>query len=519
MSPYQVLARRWRPQRFEDLIGQDVVVRTLSNTVESGQIGHAYLFAGLRGVGKTTVARLFAKALNCERGPTADPCGLCTSCEEITAGSSLDVLEIDAASNRGIDDVRELREVARLAPARDRHRVFILDEAHQLSKDAFGALLKILEEPPAHVVFILASTEKDKFPATILSRCQQIDFRPIPVDLIAGHLRKVAKAEGLVLTEAAAQQLARAAAGSVRDGLSLLDRVRAFGGGRVDEDTVGEVLGLPPTEVLVSLWEHLAAGNVEGALAAVRREERAGHDPVALYEQFLQLLSTLLLLASDSNGPMPFAEVYRTTLCRSAERIGTSLVLRLLALALEQRTLINEAADPGLAVIVALGRLALWPRLQRAEELLAGEAPHKTAGVVQPGAAETQEPAAGVDKGPRVTSAAMRLEAALHEAGAHSLAGRVHMAQAVEVEGDVLVLRFAATPRATVQSVREAAGQVEAAARRAGLATTVRIECAAADAAAATNAPDLRRRVEADERVQRVIEVFGGRIENVEEHE
>ena len=279
---YQVLARRWRPQRFDDLVGQEVVVRSLRNALSSGQVAHAYLFSGLRGVGKTTVARLLAKALNCEKGPTADPCGVCETCVEIAGGSALDVLEMDAASNRGIDDVRELREVARVLPVRDRYRVFIIDEAHQLTDAAFNALLKILEEPPAHVVFVLASTEKDKFPATILSRCQQLDFRPIASEVIVARLVKIAAEEGFTLSPGAAHIIARATEGSLRDALSLLDRVRAFADAGIDEAAVTEVLGLPPQEVLLALWEALAAGDAPAALGIVREEERLGRDTIAL---------------------------------------------------------------------------------------------------------------------------------------------------------------------------------------------------------------------------------------------
>lgn len=513
MSGYQVLARRFRPQRFEDLVGQETVVRTLRNTIAANQIGHAYLFSGLRGVGKTTVARLLAKALNCEQGPTPTPCGVCVPCQEITQGSSLDVLEIDAASTRGIDEIRELREVARLAPARDRYRVFILDEAHQLTKDAFPALLKILEEPPAHVVFVLASTEKEKFPPTILSRCQQIDFRPIPVDRIAAHLLAVAQAENFALSDGAAQQLARAAAGSVRDALSLLDRVRAFSGSGVDEVAVAEVLGLPAAEVLLELWQHVQAGEVDAVLATVRREFERGHDPLALYQQLVQLLDTLLLLASDGNAPIPFAEAYRAPLAESAARAGTPLLLRLLALALDQRGLIAVADDPALAVTVAVGRLSLWPRLRRVEALLVGGGGERQLPAA-PGGGEPPATLGQSDASAPAGSLAARLEEELHRAGQPILASRVRMAHRAALEGTALVLQFTGVPRATVQSLKDAVSQLEAAVRQGGLAETVRIELA-------DNAPDAsgpRERVAADERVRRVLQVFGGTIENVEEN-
>ena len=508
MTSYQVLARRWRPQRFEDLVGQEVVVRTLRNALERKQIAHAYLFSGLRGVGKTTVARLLAKALNCDKGPTPEPCGECVPCQEIALGSSMDVLEMDAASNRGIDDVRDLREVARVLPVRDRYRVFIVDEAHQLTKDAFGALLKILEEPPAHVVFILASTEKDKFPATILSRCLQVDFRPIPSELVVARLTEVAAKEAFQLTPGAAQLIARATEGSLRDALSLLDRVRAFAAGAVDENAVADVVGLPPFETVLALWQALEGGNVASALALVRAEEQAGREPAALYEQLLALLHAVLLLASDPEAPAPFPEVHRAALQASAARMGSPLLVRLLGLALEGKGLVASADRPGVAV--AVGRLTLWPRLQRVEALLGGEAvapaPAGPTGAVEP-AAPAPAPAA---------SPAARLVAALEAMGAQLLAGRVGSVREVVVRGETLVLHAAGLPAATRKSLREAIDQLAAAARQAGLPGDVRVE-EDGPAAAESGEPGLRKKVESDEGVRRVLEVFGGRVESVEE--
>ena len=511
MTAYQVLARRWRPQTFEDLVGQDVVVRTLRNALEHKQVAHAYLFSGLRGVGKTTVARLLAKALNCEHGPTPQPCGACPACQDIAAGSSLDVLEMDAASNRGIDDVRELREVARVLPVRDRYRVFILDEAHQLSKDAFAALLKILEEPPAHVVFILASTEKDKFPATILSRCLQVDFRPIPAELVTARLGHVATSEGFELTPGAAQLIARATEGSLRDALSLLDRVRAFAGGPVDENAVAEVIGLPPFETLLALWRALEGGDVAAALALVRSEEQSGRDPAALYEQLVQLVHALLLLASDPEAPAPFPAAQRAALTESASRLGSALLVRLLALALEGKTLVATADRPGVAVAVAVGRLALWPRLQRVESLLAGEPMPAT-----PGPTPAPAPASGPAPPPASASTpGARLAAALEAMGERLLAGRVGSVREVNVNGDTVVLRAGGLPPATRRSLREAVAALTAAVQQAGLGRAVEVD--ENGSPAESQEKGLRTRVEADEGVKRVLEVFGGRLERVEE--
>ncbi|TAM57054.1 MAG: DNA polymerase III subunit gamma/tau [Acidobacteria bacterium] len=513
MTAYQVLARRWRPQRFEDLVGQDVVVRTLRNALSSGQIAHAYLFSGLRGVGKTTVARLLAKALNCEKGPTPEPCGECGACQDIAAGSSLDVHEIDAASNRGIDDIRELREVARVLPVRDRFRVFILDEAHQLSREAFAALLKILEEPPAHVVFILASTEKDKFPATILSRCLQVDFRPIPADLVAGRLAQVAESEGFELTLGATQLIARATEGSLRDALSLLDRVRAFAEGTVDENAVAEVVGLPPFEVVLALWRALEGGDVAAALGLVRAEERSGRDPAALYEQLVQLVHAALLLATDATAPAPFPTAHRAAIAESAARLGPALLVRLLALALEGKGLVAAAEKPGVAVAVAIGRLALWPRLQRVEALLAGEPAASTGGAPAPPARSA--PPAVPPPAPAAGAPGARLAAALEAMGEHLLAGRVSSVREVAVVGDTVVLRCGGLPASTRKSLRDAVETLAGAARRAGLGE--RVEVDEDGAPARPRDQGVRARVEADEGVQRVLEVFGGRVESVEE--
>ncbi len=512
MTGYQVLARRWRPQTFADLVGQDVVVRTLRNALEHKEIAHAYLFSGLRGVGKTTVARLLAKALNCDHGPTPQPCGACPACQDIAAGSSLDVLEMDAASNRGIDDVRELREVARVLPVRDRYRVFILDEAHQLSKDAFAALLKILEEPPAHVVFILASTEKDKFPATILSRCLQVDFRPIPADLVTARLGHVASSEGFELTDGAAELIARATEGSLRDALSLLDRVRAFAGGPVDENAVAEVIGLAPFETLLGLWRALEAGDVGAALGLVRSEEHSGRDPAALYEQLVQLVHALLLLSSDPQAPAPFPAAQRAGLAESAARLGPALLVRLLALALEGRTLVATADRPGVAVAVAVGRLALWPRLQRVEALLAGAPAQATPG---PPSTAAPPPPAPPPPPASTSTPGSRLAAALEAMGEHLLAGRIGSVREISVDGDTVVLRTGGLPPAARRSLREAAATLATAVQQAGLGQVVEVD--ENGPAGEREAQGLRARVEADEGVKRVLEVFGGRLDRVEE--
>jgi len=242
---YQVLARKWRPQGFDQLVGQSQVSRTLSNAVAAGRLAHAYLFAGLRGTGKTTVARILAKCLNCEQGPTTTPCGRCAPCLEIAESRALDVLEIDAASRTKVEQTRELLEVVSYAPVRDRYKVLIIDEAHMLSKASFNALLKTLEEPPPNVVFLLATTEPQKILSTIVSRCQVFEFRRVGVAELVGHLRHICDAESITIPDPALERLARAGEGSVRDSLSLLDQVIAYvGDASITRDVVSEVLGV-----------------------------------------------------------------------------------------------------------------------------------------------------------------------------------------------------------------------------------------------------------------------------------
>jgi DNA polymerase-3 subunit gamma/tau len=258
---YQVIARKFRPQVFGEVVGQKTIVQTLQNAIKLNRTGHAYLFCGPRGVGKTTMARILAKGLNCVQGPTIEPCNQCASCKEIAAGQSMDVLEIDAASNTGVDNVRELRDSARYAPSRDRNKIFIIDEVHMLSTSAFNALLKILEEPPPHVIFIMATTERQKLPATILSRCQQFVFRTIAPAEIQAHLKKIVEREGARIDDSGLSYIVKASEGSMRDAQSLLDQIISFGGQDVGSEDVRDVLGFIPNELLDRTMDSIASGN------------------------------------------------------------------------------------------------------------------------------------------------------------------------------------------------------------------------------------------------------------------
>ena len=263
---YQVLARKWRPRKFAELVGQEHVVRALTNALETGRMHHAYLFTGTRGVGKTTIARIFAKSLNCERGQSADPCGECSVCTSVDEGRFVDLLEIDAASNTGVDDVREVIENVQYAPSRGRFKVYLVDEVHMLSKHAFNALLKTLEEPPPHVKFLLATTDPQKLPVTVLSRCLKFNLKRLLPDQISGQMRHILAAENIAYEDSAIGELARAADGSLRDGLSLLDQAIAYGGGALHADDVRTMLGSVARGQVLGVLDALAAGDGERLL-------------------------------------------------------------------------------------------------------------------------------------------------------------------------------------------------------------------------------------------------------------
>ncbi|MBN2055057.1 DNA polymerase III subunit gamma/tau [bacterium] len=301
---YIVLARKWRPQTFADVVGQEHVTRTLVNAITSERIGHAFLFAGPRGVGKTTTARLLAKAVNCLNPTNAEPCNNCFACKEITAGSAIDVLEIDGASNRGIDEIRELRENAKYAPASLRYKIYIIDEVHMLTQAAFNALLKTLEEPPPHVKFILATTELHKVPVTIRSRCQRYQFRRIPVAAIADQLQIIADAEKIPVQDAAVTLMARMADGSMRDGESILDQMIAFCDGEITFELVLDLLGRLDPEIIHELGAAILEGHPEPAMTLVSRFLDQGGDVLQVLPELMQYLRDLMLirtLGADSD--------------------------------------------------------------------------------------------------------------------------------------------------------------------------------------------------------------------------
>ncbi len=296
-EPYLVLARKWRPQNFGDVAGQEHITRTLQNAITAGRIGHAFLFIGSRGIGKTTTARILAKALNCEAasGPTPDPCGACENCRSIAAGNNIDVLEIDGASNNSVDNVRDIRDNIRLSPARSRYKIYIIDEVHQLSGGAFNALLKTLEEPPEHAIFILATTEARKIPATIVSRCQRYDFRRVSIDGVTALLRHIADQEGVACSAEALQAIARASDGGVRDAQSILEQVISFCDGEVAFKDVQQVLGLIDWQVLDALAGAILEKDAGKLLDLVEEMTSAGKDLSQFLQDILEYFRNLLV--------------------------------------------------------------------------------------------------------------------------------------------------------------------------------------------------------------------------------
>jgi DNA polymerase-3 subunit gamma/tau len=409
------LALKYRPATFADVIGQEHVTRTLSNALERGRTAHAYLFAGPRGSGKTTTARLLAKALNCDRGVTGEPCGECENCVAIAAGRSLDVIEIDAASNRGIDDIKELREAVKYAPAQGRYKVYIVDEVHQLSKDAFNALLKTLEEPPRGVVFVLATTEPHKILPTILSRCQRFDFRPIPLDAIRKRLADIARLEGFALDERAEFAIAKKADGSLRDALSLLDQVVAFGGDSIDLPTLRRLIGVPDEERYLELTELLASGDAAAAMRFVRELRAGGYDLESFYAGLLEHLRDCLLFAvGDGARLAEVPERYHGAYSAAASSLGAEGLLRMLTLATEEEQSFRRSSQQDLVLEVLLVRLAMLDRtvdldaaLRTVEAGRGGGRPASAAGPAAPGA-----PAGGAGPPPRPEGTKQRAKAA-----------------------------------------------------------------------------------------------------------
>ncbi|MGB4547463.1 MAG: DNA polymerase III subunit gamma/tau [Syntrophales bacterium] len=369
---YLVLARKWRPQVFEDVLGQEHVVKTLKNAIRLGRVAHAYLFSGPRGVGKTSVARILAKALNCEKGPVEIPCNACVNCREITEGSSMDVNEIDGASNRGIDEIRELRENVKFAPASSRYKIYIIDEVHMLTKEAFNALLKTLEEPPPHVIFVFATTETHKVPATILSRCQRFDFRRLSLRNITDNLRRIASMEGIRISDAGLALIAEASEGSVRDAQSLFDQAISFAGTEIGDGEVEELLGTADRRFLFSLSEAVLARDAAACLRIIEEAYFAGLDMKVFYGMLLNHFRNLLLVkitAADTG----IVELSPDDISRLKEQAGNSsgeTLQRLLDILLGEEEAVRRSLEPRLNLEFTLVRMARLQPMIAVDEIL-----------------------------------------------------------------------------------------------------------------------------------------------------
>jgi DNA polymerase-3 subunit gamma/tau len=370
---YQVIARKWRPQTFDDLVGQTHVTSTLANAIKNNRVAHAYIFSGARGVGKTTAARILAKALNCAKGPTAEPCGECDSCKEIAAGTSLDVIEIDAASNRGIDQIRELREMVRYAPASSRNKVVILDEAHMLTGEASNALLKTLEEPPEQVVFVMATTEPEKLPDTIRSRSQHFHFRALTFAEITKRLEEIAERENLRIEPGAYAVMARIAEGSLRDALSLLEQARAYCGETITDKDVRELLGVVPEDALNELVEAIAEGSADRALALVHTFQKEGRNLQHFCREAIRHMRNLLIarVSGVDSDLIAATPDQRPALAKAAALFSEEDLTRFFQILLQTDDDLRRKLDPRVHLEMGLLRLIHAKRLAPLEELLA----------------------------------------------------------------------------------------------------------------------------------------------------
>ena len=403
MSSYQVIARKWRPGVFEEVVGQAHITRTLRNAIASGRIAHAYLFSGPRGVGKTTAARILAKCLNCADGPTITPCGSCESCKGITTGSSVDVFEIDGASNNSVDNVREISESVRYVPSLGKYKVYIIDEVHMLSTAAFNALLKTLEEPPPHAIFIFATTEVHKIPATILSRCQRFDFKRIPFRDIQAHLKKIVAKEGIPCEDQALFLLAREADGSLRDSQSLLEQALAFAGGDLTAAFVAEALGLMDRSILFEISEAIVGKDPVACLNIVEKIYGFGYDLKRATSDLLEHLRdlTVMKVTGDSSLlDLPDSELER--LAQIGSLVGAERLHMLFSIVSKGYEDVSRSAHPRYAFEMTLLKAAHFDELEPLGELvarlegLASKAAPGSGGGGQPKALPVQAPSANV---------------------------------------------------------------------------------------------------------------------------
>ena len=569
---YQVIARKWRPQKFDDVTGQEILTRTLQNSIEHGRLHHAYLFSGARGVGKTTTARLVARALNCHKsdGPTPTPCQIidetaCASCREIAEGRSMDVLEIDAASNTGVDNVRDviIGSVA-TAPARDRYKVFIIDEVHMLSGPAFNALLKTVEEPPPRVVFIMATTEEHKVPETISSRCQLFEFRTIATAKIAERLQLISKAEKISISDEAVREIARAGDGSMRDAQSALDQVISFAGAKIKTEDVEKALGIAGADVLARLIDGIAENKPAEALAIVDDIVMRGHNLRNFCRDVLAHLRDLLIIkVSGDPKLLDSSSAASATLQQQAEHFSESDLVRFFHSLAETEASLKDAANPryqvevGLVKLMEMRRLAsigdLVERIGELESALrTGKPPAERKGPpVASGSSQTSSErmktaaastsAAGfASTGAQSTetfsarrespsgSAIDRIKSALEQKRRRLLVAAVEGASRAAIEGDELVLEFDAAAKHfrdtlaksdNAKALREACGEVLG--RELGVRLAIKnaeideTEPLSPEEDARRQKQRTRKAIEQNPTVQKVLRAFGGEIVDI----
>ncbi len=553
---YQVIARKWRPQTFDEVVGQQGVTRTLRNALASGRLAQAFVFAGPRGVGKTTTARILARALNCANGPTADPCGVCDACVEIAQGRDIDVLEIDAATHTGIDNVREvIISGLGIMPVRDRYKVFIIDEVHQLSIPSFNALLKSIEEPPPHVIFMMATTVLEKIPETVLSRSQVYEFRTIGSKAIADQLRRIVDAEGIAASDDSLMLIARDADGSMRDGQSKLDQVIAFTGTTIGPDDVSTVLGLVGRDLLIEAVEAVVAEDATAAFHTAARAVEMGYDLRLVCRELARVVRDLLVLSVDparASDPEIAGEGDRERLLALAGRLSREDLLRAFDLLTRAESDIRGAAQPRYHLEMALLRWIYLRKLVSIEDLIAGvpssgggapaprpAVPSRTPAAASPKlASAVPVPRSLIPADPRSPIPVPQSEspglsrdsllAEIRKAKSAFYNTVVAQAQSVDVTSERVVFTFSAAQRALKDMFELQRTWLEGLAQQVGgrkvTVASVQADGPPAAGPAAQNAATdrkalLREQAMADAGVKALLEVFPAEIRDVEEME